>query len=255
MLVPPQDFIFIADEAGISNDRYTVIGGIAMHRNTLEDAYATMAEYRKKYNMHAEMKWQKISNQKVDEYKALVDYFFAMNNTNLIHFHSIIFDSHRWAHRNYKDSNDDIGISKLYYELMLHKFVKLYGKKGELYIRVDHRNSKTPLEDIRRMLNSTASRDHDIHTDPVKQLVPCDSKHCDLLQLNDVILGAVCAARNGRHLVEGSRMAKRAIATHVLQQSGLETFDKNSPMRVKRFTVWNMEPYGKKVTGATHLST
>jgi hypothetical protein len=39
MLVPPQDFIFIADEAGISNDRYTVIGGIAMHRNTLEDAY------------------------------------------------------------------------------------------------------------------------------------------------------------------------------------------------------------------------
>lgn len=76
----------------------------------------------------------------------------------------------------------------------------------------------------------------------MKQLVPCDSKECDLLQLNDVILGAVCAARNDRHLIEGGRIAKRALAVHVMEQSGLRTFKNNSPKTVKRFTVWNMVP-------------
>ncbi|MCC0018500.1 MAG: DUF3800 domain-containing protein [Rhodobiaceae bacterium] len=228
MTVPPQDYVFIADEAGISNDRFTVVGGLCMHRETLRRAYDTLKVYRDKHNMHAELKWSKVSRQKLGEYMTLVEYFFAMNNSNHMHFHSIVFDSHRWAHKKYNEGDGDVGLSKLYYQLMLHKFVKLYGNKGTLYVRVDHRTSSTPLEDIRRMLNRTAARDHDITSDPVKQFVSADSKTCDLLQLNDVILGSVCAARNGRHLVEGGNPAKRKMAEFVLEKSGLETFEKTA---------------------------
>lgn len=242
MSVPQQDYVFIADEAGISNDRFTVVGGLCMHTKTLEKAYATLDAYREKYNMKAELKWSKVSDQKFDEYNALVDYFFAMNNANFMHFHSIVFDSHAWAHKKYNNGDSDVGLSKLYYQLMLHKFVKLYGAKGTLYVRVDHRNSSTSLEDIRRMLNATAARDHGITSHPVKQLVSFDSKDCDLLQLNDVILGAVCAARNGRHLLEGCRKAKKTLAETVLEKSGLTTFAQNSPQSQTRFTVWNMRP-------------
>lgn len=242
MLIPPQDYVFLADESGISTDRYTVVGGIVMHRNTLTNAYETMKKYRSQHNMNAELKWQKISDQKQKEYEALVDHFFALNNSNHVHFHSIIFDSHQWNHKKYNAGDKDVGLSKLYYQLLLHKFVKIYGDKGTLYVRFDHRNSTTPLEDIRKMLNATASRDHGIHTSPVKQLVSEDSKNCDLLQLNDVILGAVCAARNGKHLLGGGRASKRAIAEKVLKQSGMDSFDGNSPRSVSRFTIWNMRP-------------
>jgi len=240
MEVPPQDFVFVCDESGISTDRYTVVGGMVMHSKTLVDAYATLRDYRAKHRMQSELKWSKISNQKVGEYKALVDYFFAMNNVNYIHFHCICFDSHQWNHAKYNEGNSDTGLSKLYYQLLLHRFVKIYGNKGTLYVRVDHRNSQTPLENIRKMLNATAARDHGIDNSPVKQFVSCDSKSCDLLQLNDVVLGAVCAARNGRHLVQGGRLAKAAIAALVLEKSGLTTFDLDSPWHIKRFTVWNM---------------
>jgi hypothetical protein len=240
VFVPPQDYVFIADEAGISNDRYTVVGGLCMHRDTLAKACQTLQEYRQNHNMHAELKWQRVSNQKEAEYRALVEYFFALNNINHMHFHSIVFDSHQWNHHRYNGGDGDVGLSKLYYQLLLHKFVKIYGAKGTLFVRLDHRNSQTPLEDIRRMLNATAARDHGIATEPVKQLVSEDSKKCDLLQLNDVILGAVCAARNGRHLVAGCRPAKRELARLVLEKSGLETFDVDSPRNVSRFTIWNM---------------
>jgi hypothetical protein len=242
MIVPPQDYVFIADEAGISNDRFTVVGGICMHRSTMEKAYATLRAYRMRYAMHAELKWSKVSDQKLEQYMALVDYFFALNNANHIHFHSIVFDSHYWNHARYNNRDGDIGLSKLYFQLMLHKFVKIYGNRGSLYVKVDHRNSSTPLEDIRRMLNATAARDHDIHNYPVKQFVSSDSRDCDLLQLNDVILGSVCAARNGRHLLEGCRRAKKVLAQSVLDRSGLPTFEQDSPKLQKRFTVWNMRP-------------
>lgn len=241
MLVPPQDYVFIVDESGISNDRFTVVGGVCMHRETLRRAYDTMKAYREKHNMNAELKWGKISVQRIVQYKELVDYFFAMNNANLMHFHSIVFDSHAWAHKKYNGGDKDVGLSKLYYQLMLHKFVKIYGDKGTLYVRLDHRNSSTPLETIRRMLNAVAARDHGIMSDPVKQLVSEDSKRCDLLQVNDVILGAVCAARNGRHLLEGGNIAKQNLAKYVLEKSGLTTFERDSPRAVTRFTLWNMK--------------
>lgn len=216
-MVPEQDYVFIVDEAGISNDRFTVVGGICAHKATLAGVYKTLSEYRETFNMRAELKWSKISDQKQQEYKWLVDYFFALNNSNLIQFHSIVFDSHQWNHQKYNDGEGDTGLSKLYYQLILHKFMKRCGPHGTLYVCMDHRNSKTSLEDLRRMLNSACERDHGLRA-PLKQLVSKHSHDDDLLQLNDVILGAVCAVRNGKHLLAEYRKSKRLIALDVLEK-------------------------------------
>lgn len=115
MHVPPQDYIFIADESGISNDRFTLVGGLCMHRDTYQRVYETLEAFSEKHNMKSELKWSKVSNQKLEEYKALVDCFFALNNTNHLQFHSICFDSHQWNHKKYNKGDSDIGLSKLYY--------------------------------------------------------------------------------------------------------------------------------------------
>jgi hypothetical protein len=75
----------------------------------------------------------------------------------------------------------------------------------------------------------------------LQQLVSKHSHDDDLLQLNDVILGAVCAARNGKHLLADYRKAKRVLALEVLEKSGLGSFERDSPRDVNRFTVWNMQ--------------
>lgn len=240
-MIPEQDYIFIADEAGISNDRFTVVGGICMHRDTVAGVYETLKQYRATFNMNSELKWSKISNQKETEYRWLVDYFFALNNSNRLQFHAIIFDSHAWNHRKFNDGEGDTGLSKLYYQLLLHKFMCRCGPHGSLYVCMDHRNSKTSLEDLKRMLNAAGDRDHQLSC-CLKQLVSKHSHDDDLLQLNDVILGAVCAVRNGKHLLADYRRSKRLIALDVLEKSGLQQFDRDSPRDIHRFTVWNMRP-------------
>lgn len=240
--IPPEDYVFYCDEAGISTDRFTVVGGLCMHSGTCATVFANLAEYRVKHNMNAELKWTKISNQKLAEYMSLIDFFFAMNNVNYIQFHCVAFDNHQWLHGKYNKGDGDIGLSKLYYQLLHHKFGRHLAPHGSLHVCCDHRNSSTPLNDLRDMLNAAAARDYGAEDKPFKQVISADSKGHDLLQLNDVILGAVCAARNGKHLLATGRESKRAIAQAVLEKSGLASFETDSPRSVRRFTVWNFRP-------------
>ena len=236
-----QDFIFIADEACISNDRYTVVGGILLHKSSVDSVLQTMTSFRDTYNMRAELKWSKISYQKIEEYKFLVDYFFALNNTNLLQFHAIIFDSHQANHKKYNNGDRDVGLSKLYYQLMLHRLVRRCGEAGTCYARLDKRNSSTSLSDLRDMINNGAAN-FGITGNPLKQIVPVDSKTCDILQLNDVILGAVGAARNGKHLIAGGNQAKKEVARLVLSKFGLDNYDKDTHGNVTRVSIWNFKP-------------
>ena len=237
-----QDYAIYCDESGISNDRYVVVGGICMPRANIAMVHKNMHAFRERHNMHRELKWTKVTNGKQEEYTQLVESFFAMNNVNHCQFHAIIFDSHQWNHKRYNNGDADIGLSKLYYQLLHQKFCKICGPHGSLYVRLDKRNSSTSLHDLRRMLNSAAERDHSIPHSPFKVVEPADSKECDILQLNDVILGAVSAVRNSKHILETTRSSKREIARLVLDKSGLGGFDLNSPANNSRFTIWNMKP-------------
>ncbi|MBA3647412.1 MAG: DUF3800 domain-containing protein [Chitinophagales bacterium] len=83
------------DESRQSKDRYMVLGGIIMNKGDIPQFNETMKKFRAEENMNAELKWSKVSSQKLNEYKRFVDYFFALNNTDNIHFHSIIIDNHQ----------------------------------------------------------------------------------------------------------------------------------------------------------------
>jgi hypothetical protein len=240
--IPTQDYAFYCDEAGISNDRYTVVGGLCVARSMVPRMLATLAAFRQKFNMTKELKWTRISDQKLIQYQKLVDYFFALNNVNACQFHCVIFDSHQWKHAKFNAGDADVGISKLYFQVLHHRFARYCAPHGSLFVRLDHRNSSTSLHDLQKMLNAAATRDHGVVSRPFKVVESADSKLCDILQLNDVILGAVCAARNGKHLIETGRASKRVIAKDVLTKSGLDGFDKDTPRNITRFTVWNFRP-------------
>lgn len=237
-----QDYAFYCDESGISNDRFVVVGGLCLAKGQIPKVLQNMQAFRRDHNMTRELKWTKITNGKVNQYKHLVEYFFAMNNVNHCQFHAIIFDSHKWKHKKYNDGDEDKGLSKLYYQILHRKFSGICGAHGSLYVRLDKRNSSTSLHDLRAMLNNAAARDHGLTNRPFKVVESTDSKECDILQLNDVILGAVCAVRNGKHILATTRDAKREIGKLVLDKSGLGTFDCNSPKANYRFSIWNMIP-------------
>lgn len=237
--IPIQKFAFFADESDITNARYSMVGGTATSSDALRSIYSRIFDLRKRHGMFAEFKWSKVSNQKVDAYRDLIELYFDLSEKGLVSFHGATFDNHKWKHSLYNDGDRDLGLSKNYYQLILHRFIRFYGEQASLYICLDRRFSSTKLPDLQRILNSGAKKDYGLSFGPVRTLEAKDSKKDDMLQINDVILGAVSSVKNGRHEDLATRSSKAELAKLVLQNSGLGSFDKDSPPQATSFTIWN----------------
>ena len=99
------------DESRQSKDRFMVLGGIIIPSGNIDAFNETMEKFRNENNMRAELKWSKVSNQKLSEYKVFVDYFFALNNTDKLHFHCIIIDNHQVNHKRFSKGDKELGFT------------------------------------------------------------------------------------------------------------------------------------------------
>lgn len=97
------------DESRQSKDRYMVLGGIIIPANNVAEFNQTMFKFRIEQNMKAELKWTKVSNQKLLQYKRFMEYFFALNNTDKLHFRSIIIDNHQVDHQRFSKGDKELG--------------------------------------------------------------------------------------------------------------------------------------------------
>lgn len=239
--IPIQKYAFFADESDITNARYSMVGGTATSSAALRMIYSRIFDLRKRHNMYAELKWSKVSNQKIDAYRELIGLYFDMSEKGILAFHCATFDNHKWKHSLYNDSDRDIGLSKNYYQLILHRFIRFYGEQASLFVCLDKRHSSTKLPDLQRMLNAGAAKEYKLSFGPVTTLEARDSKKDDLLQINDVILGAMSSIKNGRHENTETRASKAELAKLVLVNSGLGSLSKDSPPQASKFTIWNRE--------------
>lgn len=218
-----------------------MVGGTATSSAALRSIYTRIFDLRKRHNMFAEMKWSKVSDQKVEAYRDLIDLYFRLLDDGVIAFHGATFDNHKWKHSLYNHGDRDLGLSKNYYQLILHRFIRFYGEQAGLYVCLDKRQSSTRLPDLQRILNAGAAKEYGLDFRPVRTLDSRDSKKDDMLQINDVILGAVSSVKNNRHIAPNTRASKAELAKLVLKHSGLGSFNKDSPPQSKSFTIWNRE--------------
>jgi len=194
--------------------------------------------------MKSELKWSKVTNQKYDQYKRFVEYFFALNNTDELHFKCMIVDNHQINHKKFSDGNKENGFYKFYYQLLLHSFGKEYYKQEEdtkFIIHLDHRCSSYPLMDLKNILNSGIRKKYQITTDPFRSIEPRDSKLSELIQINDIILGAIGFQKNGFHLIAGSRKSKIDLAEYIAKSAGLSNLSNSTFRSQSRFSIWNFK--------------
>jgi len=144
------------DESRQSKDRFMVLGGIIIPAEHIDQINKTMQQFRHEQKMFSELKWTKVTNQKLAEYKRFVEYFFALNNSDKLHFHSILVDNHRIDYKKFGKGDKEVGFYKLYYQLLLHCFGRQYCREGEdvrFLLYLDQRTSSYSLNTLKIILN------------------------------------------------------------------------------------------------------
>ncbi|HEU4556081.1 MAG TPA: DUF3800 domain-containing protein [Chitinophaga sp.] len=232
------------DESRQSKDRFMIIGGIIIPAESVQNFEATMQQYRAEQNMHAELKWSKVTNQKYKEYQRFIDYFFALNNTDKLHFKAIVIDNHQVNHHKYNNGNKELGFYKFYYQLLLHCFGLPCYKRDEqtrFIIHPDHRHSSYSLGELKVILNRGLSKKLGIQTNAFVAIEPKDSRQSEIVQIVDIILGAIGFQKNGYQLLADSRKAKIDLVNYIARSAGLPGLTENTSRLTERFTIWNFK--------------
>jgi hypothetical protein len=114
------------DESRQSKDRFMVLGGLIIEAASVPRFDVEMSKFREETRMFSELKWTKVTDQKIKQYMSFVRYFFLLLRADEVHFHCLILDTCQINHKKFNRGDGELGFYKFYYKLLLHSFGKRY---------------------------------------------------------------------------------------------------------------------------------
>jgi hypothetical protein len=220
------------DESSTRNCRYFLIGGLWIERAMEPTIRMALRSFRSSHLMGRELKWAKVSNAKLNSYKELVS--LASRNAYL-RFRCIVVDTHRVDVAKYSNSDPELSFFKFYYLLLSRNM----SPNETCFITTDQLLTRKSdrLVDLQNSCNNWFLKANPgLSSPPISNLQPVDSKKEDLVQLTDVLLGAVASTFNQNV----TSTAKLALANHLCQCYGVA--DLTQGCRKPKINIWVWEP-------------
>lgn len=178
--------IYCDESCHLENDHktYMVMGAIKCNKKYRKLICQEIREIKEKYgiNKYQELKWTKISKSNVNLYKELINYFFSNKK---IKFRAIIVDKSKINNQTHNQTHDEF-YYKMYYQLLNRAIVT----NNENYIYLDIKDTKCSHK-IQKLKKCLQYGKYDFNVRCVKNIQSINSKESELLQLCDVLIGAI----------------------------------------------------------------
>jgi hypothetical protein len=226
--------LYFCDESHIRRSNHFGVGGIAIETDSIEEIESRIGGIRDSCGFAGratEIQWKSACPRKDDISKMFVDLLFDLIAEQKVFLH-LRFTEVSGA------SPSHIEISKAHYQLLLHRAGRYFGQNHLIAVRPDNGCCTDYLPKMTGGLNSQIRSKYGAKHRAVVDISPQDSRNCHPLQLLDVTLGALTAARNLNHLngVLGSYKAR--LASYALSKFGLSEIKTNSNLSENRFNIW-----------------
>jgi hypothetical protein len=150
-----------------------------------------------------EVKWTKVSPGKVDSYLAWLDYFF---NSDDLHFRALIVpDKAKLDHAAFPGQDHDLWYYKMYFDML--KVILNPHAKYRIYL--DIKDTRGAAK-VRRLHEVLCNNQYDFSRSIIHRVQQVRSHEVELLQLADLMIGAVAYANRG---LSGNRGKEQIIET------------------------------------------
>lgn len=222
-----QDLFCRSKESIVNNDRYICIGGIWLNKDKRTDIKDNIKVLKENYNVYGEIKWKNVSITKLAFYKNLIDLFFLYDNC--VRFRCIVVDSLVIDLDKWHNSDAELGFYKFYYQL-LYQWISNYNK---YYIFTDYKINKknNRIIELKDIINRSN------YSNPIKTIQAVDSKESLILQLEDLIMGAIGYKYNFNKT--GKSVAKNEVVKTIEKYLGCEI--KGTNRSAVKFNIFKMD--------------
>ena len=190
--------------------RVMVLGAVWCPAAQVRDAHLNLRNLKRAYKLDDkfEMKWTKVSPAKLDFYRAALDFFFR---SEYLHFRALIVpDKTILNHAEFKQTHDE-----WYYKMYFRMLEAVIQPEAEHRIFLDYKDTQGAAKS-RKLHDVLCSSIFDFGRKAVAALSTVHSHEVGLLQLTDLLIGAVGYANRG----EAGSAAKLALVEHLRRRSG-----------------------------------
>lgn len=239
-------FTLICDESGTA-ERHLVVGGLTVPRTNHPALTAELQELKKKSGLRTdgEFKWGKVSRGYLEHYRQLLDWFFRHLQANHLRFRAHVVDTSTHAYRQYGDGDREKAFYKVYYHMLAQSVRRLAVEEegSNVLVLLDDKTNRYPfrLPVLKKTLNAAFKRDLKIeglvaNVEPR----PSSGPHAEpLIQIVDILIGAIGYVRNG-HIQRGDATVAKAEMLSFLEDRAGTRFAFDSAARAP-FNIWTFD--------------
>ncbi len=206
---------------------YMAIGSLWMPRAERDQLSKAFRACCLDNELGSEIKWSKVSHQKLAAYKRLIDFFFDQVHLN---YRVIVIDQSRLDYAKFHGADRELGFYKFYYEL-LWQWIE---NQNEYLILLDFIQNKEAhrFNELKKVLeNKLTGRAW------ISDLTVIDSNRTPLGQLVDLLTGATAAAWC-RNLSPDSPKAE--LIDYISQKRAIPILSPSSSPKIEKFNLFHI---------------
>ena len=191
-----------------------ILGAMYCQEERKKQIYDEIRAIKTKHNISSffEIKWTKVSESKIDFYLELLDYFW--NNQDLLYRGLVASGKQSLDHDKYNGGDYDLWYYKMYYRMLDQ--VKSPNKKYHIMVDIKDTRGGKRVAKLREVLCNNI---YDFKKEVIDQIGQINSKESEILQLADLINGALAFYHRGLADNVDSNQGKvkfvRALQRHV----------------------------------------
>lgn len=211
-----------------------VLGCISCPKDHIRQVSDSIRALKEKhgFNRGWEIKWTKVSDAKINFYIDLVEYFF---NNDILKFRTIVYpDKSRFNYTNY--SHEDIYYIMYYY--LLREMIDPYARNS---IYIDKKDTRGG-EKIKKLKEYLCNQKLDFDQELIQTIQIIDSKDSEIMQLSDLLIGAVSYTNRGLDEQKDRRSSKAKIElVNLIKEISGYSLKKTTLRKEKKFNVFIWE--------------
>lgn len=223
--------IYCDESCHLENDNHKsmVIGAVWCAYQDKEEIFQKIREIKKKHdlNFSFEIKWGKISQSKIDFYLDIVNFFF---DTDKLNFRALIIpDKAELDHEKFNQTHDEF-----YYKTYFDMLKVIISPKDSYNIYLDTKDTQG-YEKVKELHRIISNNNYDFSNKIVRNIQEVDSKQVSILQIADLLVGAMSYHFRGLN----TNPAKLKIIELIKERSGYNLEKYTLPTERKfNFFIW-----------------
>jgi hypothetical protein len=236
--------VYCDESCHLENDKEKVmaLGAVYCPASKKSEIFQRLSELKKKHNLvpknyknpndnraYYELKWNKISLAKMNYFKDVLDYFFSDDDLNFRVL--VVPDKSKLDYEKFNHTHDTF-YYKMYFSML--KVILNPDKAHHIYIDIKDTRSREKVRKLEQVLRNDK---YDYAKEIIKKVQQVRSHEVELIQLADLLTGAVSYVNRGL----ADSMAKNIIIEHIRHRSKY-SLTKSTLIREQKFNIFLWEP-------------